>query len=366
MDSKQRRLPVLAACGIVVAISVWMLSGAGSEPRAILDTAPTTSSGLATGLPQVRVATHVAREISREVLLSGRTEPDRRVELRAEAEGRVVRIAAARGEPVAAGTVVVELDGRDRLARLAEAASLVRQREIEHQAIGNLRNQQFTTEVQIAEAAAQLESARAAHERIKLEIANSTITAPFDGVLQERLVEVGDFVRVGDSIAELVDLDPLVISGNVNEREIGHVTLGSEGRAVLVDGTALSGTVRYVSRVADAGTRTFHVELAVPNPGHSIRAGLTAQLRLLADAVRVHTLSAALLSLADDGTVGVKVVDEQDRVRFHPVQIVGSAADGMHVTGLPDQVRLIVVGQGFVTEGQQVLAQPLAPEGVQP
>src|SRR5690606_17951318 len=108
--------------------------------------------------------------------------------------------------------------------------------ELEYGALQNLRDRQFTTEVQIAEALARLESARAAQQRIELEITNSRIVAPFDGVVQERMVEVGDFVRIGDSVVEYVDLDPLVIVGNVNEREIGHIDVGSNGSVVLVDG----------------------------------------------------------------------------------------------------------------------------------
>jgi multidrug efflux system membrane fusion protein len=366
MASKQRLLPVFFAFGIIVTVSLWMLSGLGSEPPAATEPGRSASSGLASGLPQVRVSTVTASEINREVLVSGRTEPDRRVELRTEAEGRVIRIQAQRGQVFTAGAVLFTLDSRDREARLAEAASLVKQRETEYGAIQNLRGRQFTTEVQIVEALARLESARAAYRSIELEIANTTVKAPFDGVLQERMVEVGDFVRIGDSVAEFVDLDPIVISSSINEREIGHIQVGSKGSALLVDGREVEGVVRYISRVAEAATRTFHVELAVPNPDSSISAGITAQLRLFADSVRVHTLSSALLSLADDGTVGVKVVDERQIVRFYPVQIAGSTQDGLHVTGLPDEIRLITVGQGFVMEGQQVDAQDMAGAGLQP
>ncbi|MGA0805467.1 MAG: efflux RND transporter periplasmic adaptor subunit [Pseudohongiellaceae bacterium] len=368
MDSKQRKLPTLVALGIVAAVSLWMLSGLGSEPAANAgaDGAPVASSGLASGLPRVRASTHVAHEISREVLINGRTGPDRRVELRAEAEGRVDRILVERGEAVGAGQLLFVLDSRDRDARLAEASSLVQQREIEYAAIQNLRGQKFSTEIQSAEALARLDAARAVRKGMELEIANASIEAPFAGVVQERQIEVGDFVRVGDSLAEFVDLDPIIITGNVNEREIGHIRMGGRGTAVLVDGREVQGEVRYISRVADAATRSFLVELAVPNPDNAIRAGVTARLRLYADSVRVHTLSSALLSLADDGTVGVKVVDERSIVRFYPVQIVGSTQEGLHVTGLPDSIQLITVGQGFVSEGQQVEAQPLSlDEGAQ-
>jgi multidrug efflux system membrane fusion protein len=71
-----------------------------------------------------------------------------------------------------------------------------------------------------------------------------------------------------------------------------------------------------------------------------------------------------LLSLADDGTVGVKVVDNDERVKFYPVELAGSTPEGMQVTGLPDDIRLITVGQGFVTEGQRVDAVTVSsPEG---
>lgn len=366
MDSKHRKLPAFVAVGIIIAVTLWMLSGLGSEP-VTTDATPASSSGLATGLPQVRVSTHEAQSISREVLVNARTEPDRRVELRTEEEGRVNRILVERGQAVAAGELLFALDSRDREARLAEASSLVNQREIEYAAIQNLRGQQFSTEIQTAEALARLESARAARASMQLEIANTTIEAPFAGVVQERQIEIGDFVRIGDSLAEFVDLDPIIVTGNVNEREIGHIKEGSSGSAILVDGSEVEGSVRYISRVADAATRTFLVELAVPNPDYAIHAGSTARLRLFADSVRVHTLSSALLSLADDGTVGVKVVDARNIVRFYPVQIVGSTQEGLHVTGLPDSIQLITVGQGFVQEGQQVEAHAMAGlEGAQP
>jgi multidrug efflux system membrane fusion protein len=78
-------------------------------------------------------------------------------------------------------------------------------------------------------------------------------------------------------------------------------------------------------------------------------------MRLTADLIKAHSLTPALLALADDGTVGVKAVDAFDSVRFYPVEIIDSSLDGMLVTGVPDSLRVISVGQGFVTEGQAVV-----------
>jgi membrane fusion protein, multidrug efflux system len=354
MNSKPRNYPVLLSWAIAIGVTLWMLSGLfGKDPEASVTGTTETAED---AIVQVRVQEFTARETTREVLISGRTEPNRLIEVRAEAEGSVVAIGAERGEPVAEGAMLLTLDLRDRNAQLAEAAALVAQRELEFKAVQDLRGRNFTTDVQIADASAQLESARARHENIKLEIANTSIRAPFDAVLQDRNAEIGDFIRTGDTVAELVDLDPLIVVGEVNERQISELAVGSKGTAILVDGSEVSGEVRYLAAVADPATRSFQIELAVPNPDNAVRAGQTAELRLFADRIRVHTLSAALLTLADDGTVGVKVVDNDSRAKFYPVEIAGSSPEGMQVTGLPDKIRLITVGQGFVTEGQRVNA----------
>jgi membrane fusion protein, multidrug efflux system len=353
MNTSSKRFPIVLSAAISLAVVLWMVSGvfSNSESSTPDETATTPAS---TRAQQVRIQQLQATEITREIIISGRTEPNRMIEVRSEAEGTVKQLGSARGEPVASGTTIAKLDMRDRIAQLNEAQALVAQRDLELRGVENLHAQRFTTEVQVAEAKARLESARAGVEHIELEIRDTTIAAPFDAILQERDIEIGDFVRVGDVVAELVDLDPLLIVGEINEREVSEMAVGSKGIAVLVDGTRLEGEVRYLAPNADAGTRTFKVELAVPNPDNVIRAGLTAELRLFADKIRVHNISAALLTLADDGTIGAKVVDNTDTVQFYPVEIVGNSDDGMQVTGLPDSVRLITVGQGFVTVGQKV------------
>lgn len=214
MTISSKSYPLLLATGIALAVVLWMVSGMFSTSESSA-TETTAASTAASGPQQVRVSQLESVAITREIVVSGRTEPNRILALRAEAEGTVQRLGSERGEPVKAGAMLAQLDIRDRNARLAEANALVAQRELEYSGVQNLHQKQFTTDVQIAEAKARLESARAAVERIKLEIANTTITAPYDSMLQDRSIEVGDFVRVGDTVAELVDLDPIIVTGEV-------------------------------------------------------------------------------------------------------------------------------------------------------
>ena len=122
--------------------------------------------------------------------------------------------------------------------------------------------------------------------------------------------------------------------------------------------------MRYVAPVASDTTRTFRVELAIPNPQGLLRAGMTAEVRLPAGEINAHRMTPALLTLDDDGNVGVKTVDEKNRVVFFPVEVVVSDSNGVWVTGLPDNARVITVGQGFVAPGETVNPVP-ASNGIQ-
>lgn len=360
MKLNSRTKSILIAGAVALGVSLWMLSGLGGDPDGTRSTRSSlrADDGASSSNPErpirVVVQSSTARRITREIGVAGRTEPNRQVEVRAETDGTVVSIGADRGARVTEGQLIVELDMRDREAQLAEADALIEQMRLQYEAAERLRGREFVSDAEIAEARARLVSAQAARARILDDIEYTTIEAPFDAVLQERSVEIGDYVQAGDPVAELVDTDPMLVVGNVNEREVQGLSIGSTGGARLVNGGLVEGTVRYLAPVADESTRTFRIELAVPNSDGNLRAGVTAELEIDAEEIMVHSLSPALLTLADDGTVGVKAVDDDERVRFHPVEIVDSSAEGMSVTGLPRELRIISVGQGFVTEGNLV------------
>jgi multidrug efflux system membrane fusion protein len=352
---------VLMATGLAVAVLAWMLSGIGREAAPASEPSAPPGGGAATTLPRVSVQQSRARALTREIVVSARTEPNRRVELRAETEGRVVALGAERGAAVRAGELIVALDLRDREARLEETRTLIAYAEQQFEAARELKAERFVSDTHLAELASRVASARAARESVELEIANTTIVAPFDAVLQDRLVELGDYVNAGDAVAELVDTDPLVVVGEVSERDVHELAIGKVGFARRLGGAPIEGRIRYLAPVADAGTRTFRVELAIANGGAELRAGMTAELRLAAEEITAHLLSPALLTLDDAGTVGVKSVNAHDRVEFHPVEIVGSSGDGLSVTGLPQEIRLITIGQGFVRAGDPVEPTLLLP-----
>lgn len=330
-------------------------AAADAEPKA--DKATSEAPAPAASEPhrlKVQTAIFKAENRTQDVVLRGRTDSARTVQLMAETSGSVVELYKAKGETVRKGDRIARLSLQDREARRLEAVALVKQREIEHNAAAKLAAKGYKSETAVAAAEALLDAARASLKRMQVEIDQLTIRAPFDGTISARHVQLGAFLGIGDPVVTIVDQDPILVVGNVSEREVGRIALGSKAWATLVDGRRVEGTIGFISPTADQATRTFRVDVRVPNPDGSIRDGVTAEISLPAGDAPAHLISPAILTLNSAGEVGVRMLDSKSKVHFRPVGILSEGSKGIWVTGLPASVHLIVVGQEYVEDGQTV------------
>ena len=159
-------------------------------------------------------------------------------------------------------------------------------------------------------------------------------------------------------MALLVDESVLKAVGQISQQSVGKLRLGQQLRVRLLDGREAKGYVTYISRVGDAETHSFRVEAEIPNPERILNAGTSAELSIAVNKEPAHFLSPAVLALDDSGIVGVKSVNNEDIVNFYPIDLVRSEASGIWVSGLPEQVRVITQGQGFVNAGEAVIPVP--------
>ena len=349
---------IITALILAVLAVGWILSGQfGANDANGEDTAGTETQAAAAPM-KVRVADLKAIARVDTVDVTGRTEASRKVQLRSETEGQVIELYVRRGEEIAAGTPIAKLRLDERPAKLAEARATLKQREIEYKAASQLNERGFRSETEKAAALARLDAARAVVEQIQIDIARTTFEAPFDGIIGAEHVELGDYVRVGDVAATVVDLDPILVVGQVSERQVGKVTVGMPGTIRLIDGSERDGIVRYVSAVADPATRTYRIELEVANDDRTIRDGLTAEIEVPVNSGMAHFVTPSTLTLNDEGIVGVKTVNAEDVVVFNPVDIIADEPDGVWLGGLPENIRLITVGQEFVIDGEKVKPVP--------
>jgi multidrug efflux system membrane fusion protein len=371
-----RRSYVIAGI-ILVILAVWVASGAlnrsdkeaksGAEHSDIAVSAATDPKAApaeakakadATQKPSVRVRSITAELRQRELAVRGKTEALRKVQVRAETSGTIAAIRADKGSVVKSGDTICELKVDARLAMLNEARANQTQYRLQYEASKKLQEKGFRSDTSTAGDLARYQAAKAQVERMEKELQSTKITAPFDGVVDDRMVNVGDYLAQGQACAMVVDQDPFLVVGQVSEKDILEVRIGDTGWAKLITGERVEGKVRFVAKSADNATRTFRMELEVPNPAGAIRDGITAEIHINANKVEAHRISPAILSLDEKGAVGVRVLDATKRVRFVPVQIVGDGPDGVWVMGLPKIVTIITVGQEYVTNGQEVDATP--------
>jgi len=306
----------------------------------------------------VRVRRLEAEPYRRSLLVTGRTEAKRKVDLMAELDGRVAEIAIEKGRRVKKGELIARLALDDRSAWLTEAKATLRQREIEHRAASELAKKGYRAETSAAGAAAALDAARAQVRRMEVEIDKTAIRAPFDAVVDARPAELGAYLKAGQKVATLVDEDPYLVVAHLSENDIGQIRLGGTARADLATGIAVEGRISFIASTADPATRTFRVEVEVPNPDRLLRDGITATVGFAVAEVLAHRVSPAVLTLDEGGRIGVRAVAGDGTVAFHEARIVAEAGGGVWLAGLPERLDLIVVGQEFVRSGDKVTTVP--------
>lgn len=346
----------LIAGSVALAAAAWILSGQVTDPKQSAHAeSPKSSKPVTLQHKKVRVRSIRSRPWRREVIIRGRTEASRSVKMRAETASRIAKVFADEGKRVKKGELLIRLDPAERTAALAESKALLRQRAVEYNAAKALAAKGYRSDTKLAESRALIDAARARVSQMKTDMERTNIVAPFDGILEKRFVEQGDYVKIGDDVARFVDLDPILVVGAVSEREVTTIKTGIKAAATLIDGRRITGIIRFIGAVADASTRTFRVEIVIPNADRSIRDGITSVVNLFAAKIQAHFLPPSLLTLDDSGHLGIKAVDADDRVVFHPIKVLADKQDGIWVNGLPETVTLITVGQEYVKNGQQVV-----------
>lgn len=344
---------ILIAVAIAVVISIWLLSGLFTPKE--VPVAKSVTEGQEHKEVHVLVERQDARDHADLVQLYGQTKADRSVEVKAEIDGNIKEVLIEKGAQVKKGDIIARINIDDRERSLRSAQALVRQRQLEFEASRKLSQKSFRSQTKLAEAEALLNAARAQLESARLDMEHIEIKAPFDGKLESRPVEVGDYVSKGTLLAKVVDLSPIVVQVEVSENNISRIKDGQPAQAILNDNQVIEGIVRFVASTSNSTTRTYVIEIEGNNPNNDIAAGQTAQVRLNVGMRQSHLVSPAILTLSDEGTIGVKTVDSENQVVFHPVKLLEDTAEGIWVAGLPESANIILRGQEYVSPGQKVI-----------
>ena len=301
------RKTYITASVVAIAIVLWIGSGflrdeSPALPQSVaLKNLALQAQNEDRPLTSVRVSTSYANDQDRSIRVRGQTQPERSVEVQAQISGLVQARPANRGDRVRTGDLLCEITVEDRNANLKEAAAVLSQAELEYQGVMKLVDKGLQSDAGIAAAEARVAAAQAVVQRRLLEKSKLKIKAPFSGVIEEVHMEIGQFVTPGSVCATLVDLDPMLLVGEVSEHQIAGLKPKLPVTARLSDGRSILGEVRFVSQLANRGTRTYSLEAELPNIDGSIKGGLTAAIDIVTGSNKAHRISAALLVLDDEG-----------------------------------------------------------------
>ncbi|MDB4084856.1 efflux RND transporter periplasmic adaptor subunit [Amylibacter sp.] len=321
------------------------------------------------------------QEVTNGILLRGQTEAFKSVQVKAETSGSVISQPIRKGTFVKNGELLCELEVGTKSdvlseAKVALALSLdeldasIHQYELRVQAAErqkSLLKRGVGTEAAVEAAELSASSAEtqslskrqavanveARINRATTELNNTKIIAPFDGLLESDTAEYGDFMQTGAPCGTLLALNPIKLIGYATETQVSKIEVNTTAGARLISGDTVSGTVSFISRSADPTTRTFLVETTVPNEDYEIREGSTADIYISLAGAKGHLLPQSSLTLNSSGVLGVRIALD-DKAKFIPINIIRDAEEGVWVTGLPNSIDVIIVGQEYVTDNSNI------------
>lgn len=303
--------------------------------------------------PSVAVSWSEAEPVVRTITLIGDAQPSRQMTLRTRTDG-IVEAMTTVGARFAAGDDVGRLSIDDREARQARAEARLASAQRDLDSAEALAEGEFVSRSDIEARRAELAAARAELQAIEQDIRNTTLRAPIDGVVNRVFAEPGAVVGVGSEILEIVDNDPLLAVVHVQQGAVSRLQTGMEAEVRFIGDETRSGTIRFIAPIADAVTRTFRVEIEIPNTDQPLPSGLSVEVTIPTETVAAHRISAAQIRLDDQGRTVVQTVDTDERIALVPVQVVKARADGLWVSGLAARARLVTISRGLLGAGQAV------------
>ena len=403
---------IFIASFILLVVVGWIGSGQFTDVNAQDDTSPSIDSSNEsvekvvvedTG-NKVEVKEFNFSQIDQSIELQGQTTHNKKIDVKSETTGNIINIAFKRGDKVSKGEELIkisienrkellnsakkdldrlnkelELNEKNKINRLSQNKELIKLYEIEFASakqlidkglssksklslasfnLANARSDQedilITFESQQSSIGAQIANVRSQLKNIELDIDKTVINSPFSGIISDKMIEESEYITPGNIMFTIIDLNPIKIQGYLSEFDVNKVSLGTKAIIENTNGLKKNGTISFISPSAETSTRTFEITIEADNADLSFKSGITTKITIAGSELKAHKIPPSILTLQDDGTVGVKAVNDENIVIFYPTTSVKDTIDGIWVSGLPDKVNLIVTGQEYVAVGESV------------
>ena len=304
---------------------------------------------------EVLVKKLIKRKFEKKLKFSGFTEASRIVILKSQVEGKISSKFFEKGKAYKAGVQLILIDPEDKIAKLKEMEALLNQRKKEYEVAENLFKKGFRSEVKLSESRTNFEKALALYEKSQVKLNNTKIYVPFDSIVEDSYVELGDYLKKGDPIAKVVDLDPIFITINITEKEIDKIKKGQTA-SIKISEKLYEGKVNYVSRTSDKLTRNFKVQIKLSNTNNDIISGLSSEIQIGTKNDSAFFIASSLISLDNKGILGIKVI-LNNKVSFIPIEILSDVGNGYWIKLkklIAEDILIITQGSEYVIDGDLI------------
>jgi len=405
---------IIIALFILLAVVGWIGSGQLTNVKAQDESSKTTEQNQSkeeiiinnqntddNELNKVEVKNFTFNQIDQSIELQGQTTHNKKIDVKSQTTGNIVEINFNRGDKVLKDDDLIKISIENRLELLnsskkdlerlkkeldlneknkknllTQNKELIKLYEIEYASAKQLIDKGLSSKSKLSLASFNLANAKADQEdiiikyesqlsniesqianvksqlkNIELDIGNTSISAPFDGIISEKMIEVSEFITPGNILFTIIDLNPIKVQGYLSEFDVNKVQVGTKAIIENSNGIKKTGKISFISPSAETSTRTFEITIDANNSDLSFKSGITTKITIAGSELKAHKIPPSILTLLDDGTVGVKALNKDNKVIFYPTTTVKDTIDGMWVSGLPDVVSLIVTGQEYVNIG---------------
>ena len=261
---------------------------------------------------KVKSITSLAKEINRTVNISSTSEAFRKIEIQSEITSKIEKVLKTKGSLVKDNEVIVKLEEYDSYEKLFNNGLISRN-----------------------------------------EFNKIALLTPFEGILLDGHKIEGELITPGSIVYEIIDLSKIKIIGYVNENEINGITTDNTVEVKILNKN-VRGVIDYISPIADYNTKTFEIIVIFDNSDLQVRDGISAELIIYKDKIKVHKISPSVLSLGENGDIGIKVLNKDNEVIFKEIEIIEDTSDYMLISGLDDEENIITIGQQYVSSGDKV------------
>ena len=296
-------------------------------------------------------------EFTKKIKLRGFSEASRIVTIKSQVDGRISSKQFQKGEFYKAGTQLILIDPEDKIAKVKEMEALLNQRKKEYEVSESLYKKGFRSEVKLSQSRTNFENALALFEKSQVALNNTKVTIPFDSAVEESYVELGDYLKKGDSIVKIIDLSPLFIQTSANEKQIKNIIL-NQNATVFINDKKVDGFVNYISKTSDPNTRNFTIQVKIENENYKILSGLSSEIQIQGIKQNAFYVPSSLVTLNNLGKIGIKIIENQ-RVKFIPIDILSDTGSGYWINSrkikLDNQISIITQGKDITIEGEKVM-----------